>query len=261
MFSASTDVSGSGLHFVKRLLEDNPEIRMTLTDALYHPWLEPLRPHAGPTSRFSMDDIATTASKILRDVSMQDPLPDSMSMNLDPPPSSAPYHIPGAFPGGSQPESRVIQRRRKVIDDAREMGKTFEPAEGMLVNAQLAQQREEAFFSDVARPLKRKAGDGSHGYEEHDRDHVGPPPPSPMKLELDEEMAEDAPARLIRMVKKGKAAAVESPISQRGRGRGRGGKNTGPQVHPDAEETDGGSRVRRSTRLGGHSPVKTGRRV
>lgn len=233
---------------MKCLLEDNPEIRMTLTDALLHPWLAPWRPVDAPAPRVSMDDIASAASVIIRDVSMREPLSDSMSMNLDPPSASAPLHIPGAFPGGSQPESRVIQRRRKVIDDAREMGKTFEPAPGMLEKAQLEQQREDEYFSQPSRPLKRKAEDEVE------------PPSSPMKEEPDDQMVDDSPARSTRNSRKGKAVATESPSSQRGRGRGRGGKNTRPQANHNAEDTDGASRVRRSTRLGGQSPAKTGRR-
>ena len=75
----------TGLHFVKRLLEDNPELRMTLTDALSHPWLAPCRPADAPRLRVSADDIASAAQAIIRDVSMRDPLTDCMSMNLDPP--------------------------------------------------------------------------------------------------------------------------------------------------------------------------------
>ncbi|KAI0692039.1 kinase-like domain-containing protein [Cytidiella melzeri] len=78
-------VSEEGLHFVKCLLEENPEVRMTLTDALNHPWLARFRPAGAAISLARQEEIASTASSIMRDVSMREPLSDSMSMNLDPP--------------------------------------------------------------------------------------------------------------------------------------------------------------------------------
>lgn len=221
---------------------------MTLTDALNHPWLASCHPDPTP-SQIPREEISAAAT-IMRDVSMREPLSDSMSMNLDSPPPSAPQPMPGAFPGGSQYD-RPIQRRRKVIDEAREKGEAVEPTAEMIEHARLEQQRADAhFFSHTSRPRKRKADDHPES------------PLQPMEEEEgeDEAMGGMSAPRVTRAARRGRDAeeAQETPMrAQRGRGRGRGGKTNRPVVDDPQEIADGSPRVRRSTRL--QSPAKPGR--
>ncbi|KAI0338234.1 kinase-like protein [Trametopsis cervina] len=207
-------VSEEALHFVKSLLEEDPLKRMTLTDALNHPWLASCHPDPTP-SQIPREEISAAAT-IMRDVSMREPLSDSMSMNLDSPPPSAPQPMPGAFPGGSQYD-RPIQRRRKVIDEAREKGEAVEPTAEMIEHARLEQQRADAhFFSHTSRPRKRKADDHPES------------PLQPMEEEEgeDEAMGGMSAPRVTRAARRGRDAeeVQETPMrAQRGRGRGRGG--------------------------------------
>ncbi|KAI0088050.1 kinase-like domain-containing protein [Irpex rosettiformis] len=229
------NVSQECLHFVSRLLEENPENRMTLTDALEHEWFAQYHPTAPPVSQTRRDEIENRAS-VIRDVSMREPLSQSMSMNLDPPSSSAPLHIPGAFPS-SQP----IQRRRKVLDEAREKGEALEPTPEMIERAKLEQQREEEeLYNRNSRPLKRKAEGSGKGKTSEDDEMV---------------LAVVAAPRTTRATRKGKSnGVVEVPQmpakATRGRGgRGRGGKDRHQdRVEQEVESTDGSPRLRRSTR-------------
>jgi hypothetical protein len=223
---------------VKLLLEENPELRMTLHDALSHPWLAAYRPDGHrPVSQERQAEIISTASAIMHDVSMRGSM-----MNLDPPLGSDPLHVPGAFPTGSQP----IQRRRKVLDDAREKGEAVEPPAEMLA---MAQRQDEELYNFSSRPNKRKAERSTDTPLSNIAEQIGE----------DANMADVPPARPVRGTRKGKNVTnppETPPRAQRGRGRGRGGEN---RAKPDEQEnTDGTSRVRRSARLQS-SPGRAGR--
>lgn len=231
---------------------------MTLTDALEHEWFAQYRPSALPSSPKRQSEIRATALSI-RDVSMREPLSQSMSMNMDAPPSSlgdAP--IPGAFPVSPQP----IQRRRKVLDDAKEKGeKLVEPTPEMIERARAEQQREEEeLYNRHSRPLKRKAQESAPKVATRDGGDGDEDEEMPMGL---------ASPRAIRAARRGRGAGgnvvevPETPVKGRGRGgaggAGRGrGKNRHPQgcVETEVVSTDEAPRLRRSTRVP-QSPGKT----
>lgn len=208
-----TDPATPGVNFVKALLELNPEARMTLKDAISHPWLARFRPSAPKRERTATPPLeaprAVPAS--VQDVSMK--ADDGGSAAAEPGSSqSTGCPVPGAFPLGSQDPARALQRRRKILDDAREQGvQPPEPTPEMILFA----QREDG--AGDARPLKRKLDVDSSL--------------SPMPEEDGEAMALvplDTPA------KKGK----RGPKAVKGRGK------------VAAVEAEDLPRVRRSNRLG-----------
>lgn len=259
----SADRPFLGLHFVSRLLEEDPERRMSLTEALHHEWFAQYHTKTAPVSQERRQEIDRRAS-VIRDVSMKEALSQSMSMNLDAP-SSAPLHIPGAFP-----PSQPIQRRRKVLDEAREKGEAVEPTPEMIERARLAQQKEEEeLYARNSRPLKRKA-DNSKPIDLVEADEEDG------KAVSDDDMGGgggggmiggigSVPPRVTRASRRGRVPVpveVEevTPVkAQRGRaGRGRGGKSRHQdRVEPEDQNTDGSPRLRRSAR---HCSTKTGRR-
>lgn len=210
--------------FIRRLLDPNPETRLTLTDALHHDWLAPHQAEVPAKRERTATPPLSPAAAPPRDVSMRDAEQDDGDLPSSQ--ASSHYAVPGAFPGGSQPDPhRALQRRRKILDDAREKGLAPpEPSVEMLANA----TRDDAGggAGRGQRPLKRKAGDDFDSSL------------SPMPEEEDEDEDEDEPGPSSRKGKGNGTPARRGPKA----GRGRGGKAV-----LNAEDD---TRVRRSNRLG-----------
>ncbi|EKM54866.1 uncharacterized protein PHACADRAFT_259022 [Phanerochaete carnosa HHB-10118-sp] len=225
-------VSAVARDFIQRLLEPDPEMRLTLTDALSHDWLAPYEADVRTKRERTATPPLAPLPEPLRDVSMADA--EREDPELASSQTSSQYPVPGAFPSGSQQQqdpTRALQRRRKILDDAKEKGiQPPEPSVEMVANAArdddepVAQQQQRR-----QRPLKRKAGDGSES-------SLSPMPE-------DEEDADEGEQEPGPSARKSKASANGTP-ARRGpkAGRGRGGKAI---VNGEDE-----MRVRRSNRLG-----------
>ena len=204
---------------------------MTLTDAMHHPWLAKFRTRVAPKRERTVTPPLRRSHDVQRDYSMKsakldadDPamlvsMPDVTSSQ------STGYRVPGAYPTSQDP-ARVLQRRRKILEDAKENGVSpLEPTPEMIQNA----QREDG--PSETRPLKRKAGDGFDSSL------------SPMPEEVDETGSEEAGPS-----KRGKVMGGTAKRGPRA-GRGRGKLMTPPG---DVNESP---RVRRSNRLGAQNGV------
>jgi ser/thr/tyr protein kinase RAD53 len=238
LFPGCSDTCFEAVGFITRLLDQNPETRMTLKDALDHDWFVSLRNDRREATATPEPEASQPSQGqylgVNPDVSMRDARSEEPSG--DPPSSQSNnnYPVPGAYPTGSQSQSqsqdRALQRRRKILDDARDRGiQPPEPTPEMIQNV----QRAEGALDDTAvRPLKRKAND------EFDSS-LSPMPEDDEDADMVPE--EPGPSR-----KGGKGAA--GPSAKRGprAGRTRGVKASAAQ---DGEESP---RVRRSNRLGGH---------
>ena len=197
------------VRFIQRLLEHEPTNRMTLSDAMHHPWLA--RFHAESVAK--RERTATPPLRDLaRDVSMRsaaklDAEPSSMAVSVSELPSqqSTGCKVPGAFPSSQDPQ-RALQRRRKIIEDARDAGAApLEPTPEMIQNAQREDGDDAPPQPEQPRPLKRKAADGFDS-------SLSPMP----------EEDEDAPMPAAEgaLVKRGKGAdgAVASPARRTAKG-------------------------------------------
>lgn len=226
------------ISFVENLLLEDPKMRMSLADALNHPWLQPLRQIQEPP----MIREATVSPHALvpldRDVSMIAPEPSAMSLDAGQPSSSPQNSIPGAYPS-SQPE-RTLQRRRKVLDDAREKGVVPEPSPEMIKRVEQQQRREDdEHYSQASRPLKRKArGDPSSEamVEDEAADAVVDAP------------AQEAPVSNGR-TRRGKASATPASPAGPSRPRGRGRSTRSNDVEGSDAGDQSPGQVRRSNRL------------
>lgn len=232
----------TGVHFIQLLLDINPETRMTLSDAMEHPWLARCRTGVATKRERTATPPLRRSQDMPRDYSMMSAKLDAddpsmlVSMPEMPSSQSTGCKVPGAYPSNSQDPARVLQRRRKIIDDARDNGiSTLEPTPEMIQNA----QREDGDTRVGSRPLKRKAADDFNSSL------------SPMSEEDDDSaMAgsdEAGPS------KRGKAVdgAIAIP-SKRGPRAGRRGKLVTPPVG-DAEDSP---QVRRSHRLGAQNGAR-----
>lgn len=214
--------------FIRSLLVDNPSRRMTLTDALHHPWLQSYTPVYTPSS-YLQQHSSTGSSIPSDDFSMLSDIPEG-----DEPGSS---HIDvKREPSRSQP----LQRRARVLEDAAEgKGEILQPSQEM-INAVLLSEPENA-----AQNIDRKRA-----------------------LDEDAEMESAAEEEdVVNNRKKGKNV-FDDVASPRGKGRGRGKANGGiskvkagtgrTKAIADVSEDDGSpaTRLRRSTRHSQPTPQK-----
>ncbi|GJE90075.1 forkhead associated domain and Pkinase domain-containing protein [Phanerochaete sordida] len=221
--------------FIRRLLEADPEQRLSLSDALRHDWLAPYAAEMRTKREVTATPPLTPARELPRDISMADAEHDAAEPPLSQ--TSSHYAVPGAFPSGSQDPARTLQRRRKILEQARGAG--LDPSVPREMLSQVDEDSDDATTPTVARagqpqrPLKRKAGDEfdsslSPMPEDEGEDEDDEPGPSTRKGRMTSNSAPGTPGR------RGPKA-----------GRGRGGK----AVVNGAEESDD-TRVRRSNRLG-----------
>lgn len=217
-------VSPLARDFIRRLLEPDPEMRLTLTDALSHDWLAPYAAEMRTKREQTATPPLSPVAQLPRDISMAD------AEQEDEPPSSqtsSHYAVPGAFPSGSQDPTRALQRRRKVLAEARERGNEPPVPEEMLAHVADEDSSEGDTPTPVGAPrraLKRKAGDEfDSSLSPMPEDDEGEPGPSS---------------------RKGRTATNGTP-ARRGpkAGRGRGGKVVQTNVEDE-------TRVRRSNRIG-----------
>ncbi|KIP06125.1 hypothetical protein PHLGIDRAFT_107386 [Phlebiopsis gigantea 11061_1 CR5-6] len=221
---AQANISDDAVRFIQRLLEHKPTNRMTLSDAMHHPWLAHF--HAESSAKRER-----TATPPLRDLAPDVSMRSAAKINAEP----TGCKVPGAFPSSQDPQ-RVLQRRRKILEDARDAGAApFEPTPEMIQNAQREDGDEPPVESPVEQPrsLKRKAA------------HESDSSLSPMPEDVDLLMANMEGA----LVKRGKAAdgAVALParrLIKGARGRGKSSPSSADDDLP---------RVRRSNRLGGQN--------
>ncbi len=240
-----------GVDFIRCLLREDPKVRMTLAHAMEHPWLASFRPLRIPVP--TRDPTASPTAMPL-DVSMKD-IPEE-DMSLDGPSSSPSHNIPGAYPGGSQQDNpRALQRRRKVLDDARERGEAPpEPTPEMILRAEIEQQQDDdQHYAGHSRPLKRKA-------RKEDSD-----PLTPLPEEQEEELSlEVSPGTSANgaLARRGKAVAAAEGPSGSGKGEKGRGRGKAPQLDGGGEEMEEVSPApaRRSNRLGAQAPQKAARR-
>ncbi|RDB16782.1 putative serine/threonine-protein kinase fhkC [Hypsizygus marmoreus] len=140
-------VSATAQDFIRRLLEEDPRHRMSLTDALHHPWLLSYTPpanHQASSNSNSSSSVATNDYSMLSsiaendgsfrssvDQSFQDMQIQSSVMN-----GSTPA-FPGAFPSGSTApgvrregsSTAPLQRRSDLLAQAAEDGNLPDPWE------------------------------------------------------------------------------------------------------------------------------------
>ncbi|THH01257.1 hypothetical protein EW026_g1405 [Hermanssonia centrifuga] len=245
------NLSAAGVDFIRCLLREDPKVRMTLAHAMEHPWLASFRPLRIPVP--TRDPTASPTAMPL-DVSMKD-IPEE-DMSLDGPSSSPSHNIPGAYPGGSQQDNpRALQRRRKVLDDARERGEAPpEPTPEMILRAEIEQQQDDdQHYAGHSRPLKRKA-------RKEDSD-----PLTPLPEEQEEELSlEVSPGTSANgaLARRGKAVAAAEGPSGSGKGEKGRGRGKAPQLDGGGEEMEEVSPApaRRSNRLGAQAPQKAARR-
>ncbi|KAF7790721.1 hypothetical protein EIP86_001677 [Pleurotus ostreatoroseus] len=193
-------------------------MRLSLADALNHPWLLPLK---GILDHLPAEREATASP---RAAPVPLPLADVRPMSIDGLAAtvSPQYAIPGAYPS-SQPD-RALQRRRKVLDDARETGhKMPEPSPEMIQRVE-QMMRKESQTPEVSEPMaargtKRKAS-AELSTVPMDQDSPAAGPSSKADAIVQEEAA-PTPARNGR-VRRGKAAAPAAPAAPRTRARTRG---------------------------------------
>ena len=127
-----------GQNFIQALLQQRPSVRMELDKALLHPWLAECHQQRlhGTTKEREATASPHSSSQALPDVSMAGPsVASAMVVDEDGAPvSSPPNVIPGAYPSS---QLQPLQRRRKVLDEAREAGGAgvLEPTPEMLERA------------------------------------------------------------------------------------------------------------------------------
>lgn len=215
----------TAIRFIHRLLEYNPERRMTLKEALDHEWLAPLRPAPAKREGTATPPLSRSQPlESLQDVSMMDAQQRDDASNDPPSSQSTNCPVPGAYPSSQDP-ARALQRRRKILDDAKEQGLApLEPTPEMILNAQRAD--EESQEPQPSRPLKRKAGDDSSL--------------SPMPEDDEDEGTAQGEAGPSRRGKAPATPARRGPKAGRGRGKA--------VATADADDT---APRRRSNRLGG----------
>ncbi|KAI0784623.1 kinase-like domain-containing protein [Abortiporus biennis] len=275
--------------FVRRLLEPKPERRMTLTDALEHPWLRRYRIQNGIQPDPVSASIPPPTGNIDIDASMASVAPES-SMAMDAEPTSQdsqasqesrPGHIPGSYPQ-SQPGRAAVRRRRDVVLEAQEKGEDgfFQPSQEMVENAAQEQQRANVqYMAESSRKNKRKSSpldfeasltpiqDDEEGEKRAEAAEGG--------LREDMSMADPEPTppppsngRQKRAKITNEAPPTPSHAKTGGRGGARGTANKARGLRARAAQSedegimsmlDDGPRLRRSSRLT-HSPQKPGRR-
>lgn len=187
-------------------------MRLSLADAMNHPWLLPL--NRTPPAAVREPTASPRAAHA--------PLNDNRPMPRDESAAGfSQHHIPGAYPA-SQPD-RTLQRRRKVLDDAREAGHMPEPSPEMIQRVEQMMRRESE-SPEPAETRKRKAS--KEEPMELDGPVAGPSAQAP------------TPAARNGRGRRGKAPAAARPVAAP-RTRARGKANS-----PPAEEAP----PRRSTR-------------
>ncbi|KAF4597866.1 hypothetical protein EYR38_006258 [Pleurotus pulmonarius] len=184
----NSNVSQEAQSFIRSLLVDNPDRRMTLTDALHHPWLQSYTPVYAPSS-YLQQHSSTGSSIPSDDFSMLSDIPEG-----DEPGSSHNVVDIKREPSRSQP----LQRRARVLEDAAEgKGEILQPSQEM-INAVLLSEPENA-----VQKIDRKRA-----------------------LDEDAEMESAAEEDVVNNRKKGKNV-FDDVASPRGKGRGRGKSNGG----------------------------------
>ncbi|KAG5642826.1 hypothetical protein DXG03_002057 [Asterophora parasitica] len=159
---ANGNISEEAREFIQLLLEDSPRDRMTLTDALQHPWL------TSYTRVYDHDGVdvlhnepPTTDSSMISATSSVDSFRNSVNegfQNMHIQPGSSVPAVPGAFPdagpsngAGTSNVNREgsktapLQRGSHVLQKAAEEGKQIpEPSWEMLAHAAAQQQHDQA---------------------------------------------------------------------------------------------------------------------
>ncbi|TFK54570.1 Pkinase-domain-containing protein [Heliocybe sulcata] len=136
------NVSQLAIDFVTKLLEINPDHRMTLDAARFHPWLAQYASKKGiqqtgyPVNCLAAEQRRTESATALANAppAEQDNLP-SQEPKLEPELSEL-IPIPGAFPSGAgRTGERLLRRRSHVITDAAENGEELpQPSQEMIAN-------------------------------------------------------------------------------------------------------------------------------
>ncbi|KAF9497953.1 kinase-like protein [Pleurotus eryngii] len=229
----NSNVSQEAQSFIRSLLVDNPTRRMTLTDALHHPWLQSYTPVYTPSS-YLQQHSSTGSSIPSDDFSMLSDIPEGNE------PGSS-HNVVDIKREGSR--SQPLQRRARVLEDAAEgKGEILQPSQEM-INAVLLLEP-----GNAAQKIDRKRA-----------------------LDEDAEMESVAEEDVVNSRKKGKGVFddVASPRAKgRGRGKANGGiskvkagtgrtKVSGPAI-ADVSEDDGSpaTRLRRSSRHSQPTPQK-----
>ncbi|KAF5385763.1 hypothetical protein D9615_002536 [Tricholomella constricta] len=155
---ANMNVSDAAQDFIRGLLEEDPRQRMTLTEALTHPWLASYTPvydhRAGnTTSSIPTGDYSMVSSAGDSDDSFRGSVNAGFQkLHIQPSTASSIPAIPGAFPNGSvaagikRDISRTapLQRGSHVLLQAAEEGKPIpEPSWEMIANAAAQQQQDQ----------------------------------------------------------------------------------------------------------------------
>ncbi|KAI8972181.1 kinase-like domain-containing protein [Trametes punicea] len=166
----SSKTSEEGEDFIRRLLEDDPSRRMTLSDALHHPWLVELKPStAGVTERpaFELPAEAATTLETSRPSPAHDDIPalDTRlaSIHVDPPPRQRSCSTSSGRSDGPSPDS--LKRRADVILHAREAGHPLPSPSQEMQDRVAADEEEDSLYAADAlytRGHKRKIADRSN---------------------------------------------------------------------------------------------------
>ncbi|KAJ8695899.1 hypothetical protein PTI98_005810 [Pleurotus ostreatus] len=184
----NSNVSQEAQSFIRSLLVDDPRRRMTLTDALHHPWLASYTPVYTP-SPYLQQHPSTGSSIPSDDFSMLSDI-----LEGDEPGSS--NNIVDIKREGSR--SQPLQRRARVLEDAAEgKGEILQPSQEM-INAVLLLEP-----ANAAQKIDRKRA-----------------------LDEDAEMESAAEEDVVNSRKKGKGV-IDDVASPRAKGRGRGKANGG----------------------------------
>ncbi|KAJ8518308.1 hypothetical protein ONZ45_g4597 [Pleurotus djamor] len=224
--------------FIRALLTFDPSHRMTLSDSLFHPWLQGYQPHYPPSNflcnRLQLGGSSSTSS-IPKDVSMLSEIAEEEE-----------YPPAGKASGSGLPRehssSQRLQRRARVLEEAAEgKGEILEPSQEM-IDAVMKHQDAE---SDASNSPPHKAG--------HKR-----------ALDEDAEMESAAEEDTSNGKRKGKGkASPGSPSPRKGKGRAKASagvqKSKGPNGRARgaaAEDDDGATHLRRSSRHTQATPQK-----